>query len=115
MDLILFFTENFWAAVSLIALITVPVTTAINTKFNPKKFWKQAISWGVSFILTLICHFIGLISLSAPVWLSIILTGLFSGLSSNGIYDIPTIKEKVTQIVTFLMVRKKTEKENDAK
>ena len=112
MDLILFFSENFWAAVSLIALITVPVTTAINTKFNPKKFWKQAISWGVSFILTLICHFIGLISLSAPLWLSIILTGLFSGLSSNGIYDIPTIKTKVTELITFLMVSKKSKDKN---
>lgn len=107
MDIILFFSENFWAAVSLIAFVTVPVTTAINTKFSPKKFWKQVISWGVSFVLTLIAHFVGLISLSAPLWLSILVTGLFSGLSSNGIYDIPTIKSKVTEWITLIMVNKK--------
>jgi hypothetical protein len=111
MDFLNFFNDNFWAAVSLISMITVPVTSAINLKFQPKKFWKQVVSWGVSFVLTVICYFIGMLHLSTPVWLSILFTGIISGLSSNGIYDIPTIKSKITAWIGALVAYKATKEE----
>lgn len=98
-----FFTENFWAAVSLIATITVPVASFINTKFEPKKIWKQVISWGVGFVLTVVCYFLNMINLGEPLWITILLTGFVAGLSSNGLYDIPTIKSKVNNWMVILL------------
>ena len=103
-----FFTDNFWAVVSMIAVLTVPITSIINEKFNVKGVWKQVASWSTGFVLAIAFHFLNVVNFTEPVWVSIILTGIVSGLSSNGIYDIPTIKDKIgkfSKIVTKSAVK----------
>lgn len=113
MNLVDFFNDNFWAAVSLVSLITVPVTSAINIKFNLKKIWKQITSWGVSLILTVAVYFLGMISIGEPVWLALLLTGIGAGLSANGIYDIPTIRTNITKWITLLMTYNSIKEDKD--
>jgi len=113
MNLVDFFNDNFWAAVSLVSLITVPVTSAINIKFNLKKIWKQITSWGVSLILTVAVYFLGMISIGEPVWLALLLTGIGAGLSANGIYDIPTIRTNITKWITILMTYNSIKEDKD--
>ena len=93
MDIIInFFTENFWATCALLASLTVTISGYINTKLDTNNVWKQVVAWLVSIFLTIGTYFIGIIQLGEPIWLSIPLTGVIVGLSSNGIYDIPKIK-----------------------
>jgi len=90
-----FFTENFWATCITLGAIAVPVSAYINAKLKTNQVWKQIVAWLVSFALTVATYFLGVININEPAWLSIIFTGLVVGLSSNGIYDIKTIKNFV--------------------
>ena len=81
MDILNFFNENFWAVATIISLLTIPVTSAINAKFNLKTIWKQVIAWATSIVLTVVAYFGGIATFNEPVWLTIPLTGLVCGLS----------------------------------
>ena len=93
-----FFSEKFWATWVAIVAMVLMITAAINNKLNVKKPWNQIIAWGVSAILTVGCYFLGLIHVAEPEWLSLIAVSLVSGLASNGVYDIPTIKSFVNNL-----------------
>lgn len=93
-----FFTDNFWATCALLSSMTVIITGYINTLLNTNNVWKQIVSWFTSIVLTIGGYFAGTITLNEPVWLTIILTGIIVGLSSNGIYDIPKIKALINNI-----------------
>ena len=107
MDLINFFNENFWAVATLVSLLTIPITTFINSKFSLNNVWKQVCAWGTSIVLTIVAYFGGLATFNEPVWLSIPLTGLVCGLAANGVYDIPSIKNFITTY--FSVIPKKEE------
>ena len=98
-NILTFLNENFWLVAAMISSITLPVTTAINSKVNPNKVWKQVIAWVTSITLTVGAYFIGAATFNEPVWLSIPATGIVCGLSANGIYDIPTIKTFINSFV----------------
>ena len=93
MDFIQLLNENFWAVATLISILTLPITSFLNSKFNPNGVWKQVIAWATSIVLTVAAYFGGIATFNEPVWLSIPLTGIVCGLSANGIYDIPSIKK----------------------
>lgn len=93
-----FFLDHFWATCAMLSSITVIIAGYFNALLNTNKIWKQVVSWVISIILTVGGYFAGTITLNEPVWLTIILTGIIVGLSSNGIYDIPKIKELINKI-----------------
>ena len=110
MNIVNFFTENFWATCAVLSSVTVTCAGYINAKLNTNNVWKQVVAWAVSIILTICTYFTGIIELSEPTWISIPLTGVIVGLSSNGIYDIPKIKEIINNLnknVSVLEFRKK--------
>ena len=98
MDIINFFSDNFWATCATLSSLTVVIAGFLNTKLNTNKVWKQVVAWATSIILTVGGYFVGAVSLDEPVYITIILTGIVVGLSSNGIYDIPQIKELVNKM-----------------
>lgn len=106
MNILNFFNENFWLVATLISVLTLPITTAINSKFELKAIWKQVIAWGTSIVLTVGAYFAGIATFNEPVWLSIPLTGIVCGLSANGIYDIPTIKKFITDYFSLIPSKK---------
>ena len=94
MDAILaFFTENFWATAILLAGLTTPITSFLNERFNFKAKMKQVMAWIVSIVLVAGAYFLNLAQFAEPFYLTVPLTGILVGLSANGIYDIPTVKE----------------------
>jgi hypothetical protein len=93
-----FFTENFWATATALGAVASMIAGAINGKFNPSAIWRQIIAWAISIALTVGGYFLGLVSVADPVWLTLTATGLIVGLVSNGIYDIPVIKEFIRRI-----------------
>lgn len=104
--LVSFFNENLWLAVYLVAMLTVPITSALNIKLNVETKWKQIVSWITSFVLTGILYFTNVFSDLGSWYIVIPVVGLISGLSSNGIYDIPTIKKYVNDWLTKILVFK---------
>ena len=97
MDAVLaFFSENFWATAILLAALTTPITSFLNEKFNFNNVWKQVTAWVVSIVLTVVAYFANLIVFAEPAYLTVPLTGLLVGLSANGIYDIPTVKNALS-------------------
>lgn len=102
MDILAIINENFWAVAALISVLTLPITNLINSKLNPNGVWKQVIAWLTSIVLTIGAYFGGLTTFNEPVWLTIPLTGLVCGLSTNGIYDIPTIKSFIKEYFSLI-------------
>ena len=102
MNILEIINENFWAVASLISLLTLPITSLLNSKLNPNGVWKQVIAWATSIILTVVSYFCGFATFNEPVWLSIPLTGLVCGLSANGIYDIPKIEEFINKYFSLI-------------
>lgn len=106
-----FFSDNFWATCTMLSTITVFIAGYINAFLKTNTIWKQIISWITGIVLTVGGYFSGIVFLNEPVWLTIILTGIIVGLSSNGIYDIPRIKELIINMtkntVTIYQLNKK--------
>ena len=102
MDFIQLLNENFWVVATLISVLTLPITSLLNSKLNPNGVWKQVIAWATSIVLTVVAYFGGLATFNEPIWLSIPLTGLVCGLSANGIYDIPTIKNFIKSYFSLI-------------
>lgn len=106
-----FFSDNFWATCTMLSTITVFIAGYINAFLKTNNVWKQVVSWATSVILTVGGYFSGIIVLDEPAWLTMLLTGIIVGLSSNGIYDIPKIKELINNMtkntVTIYQLNKK--------
>lgn len=97
-DIINFFTENFWATAVTLGTVATTITGVINGKLQPNNIWRQVIAWLVSVVLTVGAYFLELIVVEDPVWLTLTATGLIVGLVSNGIYDVPTIKNLIKKL-----------------
>jgi len=94
------FTEAFWYYAPILASLTVTIAGAINGKFNiTNGMWPQIVAWIVGVVLTVGGWFIGLVPLGEPTWLAIVCLCGVVGLSSNGIYDIPFIKNLIDKML----------------
>lgn len=87
------FSENFWWIAPILMALTVSITGVINGAFKiVKGIWPQLISWVVGSLLSVGAWAIKAIEFGDPVWLGVVALCVVVGLSSNGVYDIPSIK-----------------------
>lgn len=87
------FSEAFWYIAPLLMTLTVAIAGFINGAFKiTKGMWPQIVAWVVGAILSVIAWALQLIQFGEPVWLGVVMLAVVVGLSSNGVYDIPTIK-----------------------
>lgn len=94
------FTDAFWYYAPILSMLTVAIAGAINGKFDiTKGFWPQLTAWITGAVLSVGGWFIGLVPLGEPTWLAVVCLCGVVGLSSNGIYDIPFIKNIVDQLL----------------
>lgn len=90
------FSESFWWVAPILASMTVALSGVINNLFKiAKGIWPQVVAWVVGSGLSVAAWALKLITFGDPVWLGVVCLCVVVGLSSNGIYDIPTIKNFV--------------------
>ena len=94
------FTTDFWYMAPTLSTITVFIAGLINNKFNiTEGIWPQIVAWSTGSILSVAAWFFGLVTVGTPTWLAVIVLCVVVGLSSNGIYDIPTISSFVDKML----------------
>lgn len=87
------FSESFWYIAPLLMTLTVAIAGVINGAFKiVKGIWPQVVAWAVGAVLSVCAWLLKLIEFGDPVWLGVVMLAIVVGLSSNGVYDIPTIK-----------------------
>ena len=87
------FSESFWYIAPLLMTLTVAIAGFINGAFKiTKGMWPQIVAWVVGALLAVATWALKLIEFGQPVWLGVVMLAVVVGLSSNGVYDIPTIK-----------------------
>lgn len=87
------FSESFWYIAPLLMTATVSLTGVINGAFKiVNGMWPQLVSWVVGSLLAVVAWALELVQFGEPVWLGVVALAVVTGLSSNGIYDIPAIK-----------------------
>ena len=87
------FSESFWYIAPLLMAATVALAGLINGAFKiTKGMWPQIVAWVVGALLSVAAWALQLIQFGEPVWLGVVMLAVVVGLSSNGVYDIPTIK-----------------------
>ena len=87
------FSEAFWYIAPLLMTLTVAIAGVINGAFKiTKGIWPQVIAWTVGALLSVVAWVLKLVEFGEPVWLGIVMLAIVIGLSSNGVYDIPTIR-----------------------
>lgn len=90
------FSESFWWVAPILSTLTVALTGVINGLFKISKgVWPQIVSWFVGSGLAVAAWALKVITFGSPEWLGIVMLCIVTGLSSNGVYDIPTIKRFV--------------------
>ena len=99
MDLQMLFTTDFWYMAPSLSTVTVFIAGLINGKFNiVNGFWPQLVAWITGAVLSVAAWFFGLVAVGEPTWLAVTVLCVVVGLSSNGIYDITTIKNFIDKI-----------------
>jgi len=87
------FSESFWYIAPMLMAVTVALSGLINQGFKINKPWlKQLISWVIGAGTSVAAWALNMITFGDPVWLGVVALAVVVGLSSNGLYDIPTIK-----------------------
>lgn len=94
MEMILgIFSMEFWWLAPILVMFTTGITGLINQGVVIKQPWlKQLISWVIGSGLSVGAWALQLIAFGNPAWLGVVALCIVVGLSSNGFYDIPTIK-----------------------
>ncbi len=99
MDITGIFSESFWYMAPILMSITVTITGAINGKFNiTKGIWPQVVSWIVGSLLSVGAWLLDFVTMGQPIWLGVVMLCVVVGLSSNGVYDIPTIQNFIKKL-----------------
>ena len=99
MDINMLFTTEFWYMAPTLSAVTVFIAGLINGKFNiTTGIWPQIVAWATGSVLSVAAWFFGLVHVGTPTWLAVVVLCAVVGLSSNGIYDIPTIKNFIDKI-----------------
>ena len=93
--------ESMWYIIPILASITMAATQALKTKFSMNSVWTQVTSWVISIVLSVGGWFIGIAPVGEPTWLSLIILGLFTGLTSNGLFDLKTISEWIEKLFSL--------------
>lgn len=91
------FSESFWWVAPILMTLTVSLTGVINQAFKIQGEWKQIISWIVGSLLSVGAWGLKLVEFGDPIWLGVVALCVVVGLSSNGVYDIPAIREFVSK------------------
>lgn len=88
------FNENFWCYIApILMMLTTTASSFINQKLKIKKGWlKQVISWLVGSVISVLAWAVNIVQFGEPAILGIICLCVIVGLSSNGFYDIPVIR-----------------------
>lgn len=87
------FSEAFWYIAPLLMSLTVAIAGIINGAFKiTKGMWPQLVAWVIGALLAVGAWALKLIEFGQPTWLGVVALAVVVGLSSNGIYDIPTIQ-----------------------
>lgn len=87
------FSESFWYIAPILMAATVALAGIINGMFKINKgMWPQIVAWVIGALLSVAAYYLQMIEFGNPVWLGVVMLAIVVGLSSNGIYDIPTIK-----------------------
>lgn len=87
------FSEAFWYIAPLLMALTVAIAGVINGAFKiTKGIRPQVVAWVVGALLSVAAWALKLIEFGDPIWLGVVMLAIVVGLSSNGVYDIPTIK-----------------------
>lgn len=88
------FSDAFWYIAPIIVTLTTAAAGFINQIFKvEKKGVKQLIAWATASVFSVVSWAIGAITFGQPVWLGVVALCVTTGLSSNGLYDIDTIKK----------------------
>ena len=99
MNLQMLFTTDFWYMAPSLSAVTVFIAGLINGKFNiVDGFQSQSVAWITGAVLSVAAWFFGLVTVGKPTWLAVVVLCVVVGLSSNGIYDIPTIKAFIDKL-----------------
>ena len=91
-------TSVFWAVASIIVAI---VTGFVNQVFMLKADWaKRTVSWMLSIIFSAVAWEFGIIKFdgSTPIWIGVVALGVVTGLASNGIYSVKSIKNWIKNL-----------------
>jgi len=88
-------TESMWYIIPILASITMAATQALKTRFSMNGVWTQVTSWVISIVLSIASWFCGIATVGEPVWASLTALGIFTGLVSNGLFDIETIRKYI--------------------
>lgn len=95
------FSEAFWYIAPILMAATVALAGIINGAFKiTKGMWPQIVAWVVGAALSAVAWLLKLVEFGDPVWLGVVMLAVVVGLSSNGVYDIPTIKAFVDKWFT---------------
>ena len=87
------FSEAFWYIAPMLMALTVAIAGLINGAFKiTKGMWPQIVAWVVGALVSVGAWALKLIEFGEPIWLGVVALAVVVGLSSNGMYDIPTIK-----------------------
>lgn len=86
------FSEAFWWIAPILVTLTVALAGVINGWTKAHGFWAQLTAWLVGSGLSVGAWALKVIEFGDPVWLGVVCLCVVVGLSSNGVYDIPTIK-----------------------
>lgn len=93
------FSESFWYVAPILMTLTTTISGAVNqgiSKLTEVPSWaKQLISWVIGTGLSVAAWGLKVITFGNPVWLGIVALAVVVGLSSNGVYDIPFIRNWV--------------------
>jgi hypothetical protein len=93
--------ESMWYIIPILASITMAGTQALKTKFSMNSVWTQVTSWIISIVLSVGGWYLGIAPVGEPTWLSLIALGLFTGLVSNGLFDLKTIREWIEKLFSL--------------
>ena len=89
------FSESFWYMTPILTVATTTLAGLLNGWIKPNAIWKQVIAWVVGAVLSVAAYFAGLVQIEPPCP-GVVMLVIVVGLSSNGVYDIPTIKNFIT-------------------
>jgi hypothetical protein len=83
----------------ILSSLTVIIAGAINGKFHiVNGIYPQLVAWITGAVLSVAAWFLNLVPVGEPTWLAVVVLCFVVGLSSNGIYDIPTIHDFIDRM-----------------
>lgn len=87
------FSDSFWYIAPILVTLTTTITGFVNQLLKVQNDTvKQVLSWVVASGVSVAAWALKLIAFGSPAWVGVVALCVVTGLSSNGLYDISTIK-----------------------